>query len=49
MALHEPRAGAWSLKFNVILMGECVHRWMISYEWMSFFMDEFHSWIGVNK
>jgi hypothetical protein len=30
-------------------MDEYVHRWMISYGWMSFCMDEFHLWFGLNK
>jgi succinate dehydrogenase hydrophobic anchor subunit len=30
-------------------MDEYVHRWMISYGWISFYMDEFHLWVGLNK
>jgi hypothetical protein len=30
-------------------MDECVHRWMLSYGWMFFCIDEFYLWIELNQ
>jgi hypothetical protein len=42
--VHECKAWAWNLNLKVILihLHGWICTWMISYGWMSFFMDEFH-------